>query len=83
MGWQMAVLDTGGTVAPLGLKIVSSIDLLLALPVCLPLARLALHFGFADPVNDPLLVTSHHQQLVSGLLCNWNNSVVCCPAAGV
>jgi hypothetical protein len=54
MGWQMAVLDTGGTVAPLGLKIVSAIDLLLALPVLLPLARLALYFGFADPVNDPI-----------------------------
>ena len=54
MGWQMAVLDTGGTVAPLGLKIVSIIDLLLALPVLLPLARLALHLGFPDPVNDPI-----------------------------
>ena len=54
MGWQMAVLDTGGKVAPLGLKIVSIIDLLLALPVLLPLARLALHLGFADPVNDPI-----------------------------
>jgi len=54
MGWQMAVLDTGGTVAPLGLKIVSTIDLLLALPILLPLSRLALHFGFADPVNDPI-----------------------------
>lgn len=54
MGWQMAVLDTGGRVAPLGLKIVSIIDLLLALPVLLPLARLALYLGFPDPVNDPI-----------------------------
>jgi len=36
------------------LKIVSTIDLLLALPVLLPLARLALHLGFPDPVNDPI-----------------------------
>jgi hypothetical protein len=54
MAWQMVVLDTGGTLAPLGLKIVSTIDLLLALPVLLPLARLALHLGFADPVHDPI-----------------------------
>jgi len=54
MGWQMAVLDNGGRVAPLGLKVVSTIDLLLVLPVLLPLARLALHLGFADPVNDPI-----------------------------
>jgi hypothetical protein len=54
MGWQMTVLDTGGTVAPLGLKIVSTIELLLALPVLLPLASLALHLGFPDPVNDPI-----------------------------
>lgn len=54
MGWAMAVLDAGGKVAPLGLKIVSIIDLLLALPVLLPLARLALHLGFADPINDPI-----------------------------
>jgi len=54
MGWQMAVLDTGGTVAPAGLKIVSTIDLLLSLPVLLPLARLALYLGFPDPVNDPI-----------------------------
>jgi small-conductance mechanosensitive channel len=54
LGWQMLVLDTGGTTAPAGLKIVSAIDLLLALPVLLPLARLALYLGFADPVNDPI-----------------------------
>jgi hypothetical protein len=54
MGWSMALLDTGGTVAPAGLKIVSTIDLLLALPVLLPLARLALYLGFPDPVNDPI-----------------------------
>lgn len=50
----MTLLDSGGTVAPLGLKIVSTIDLLLSLPVLLPLARLALRLGFPDPVNDPI-----------------------------
>jgi hypothetical protein len=54
IGWQMTLLDSGGTVAPLGLKIVSAVDLLLALPVLLPLARLALHLGFPDPVNEPI-----------------------------
>jgi hypothetical protein len=54
MGWQMTLLDNGGTVAPIGLKIVNYIDLFLALPVLLPLARLVLHLGFADPVNDPI-----------------------------
>jgi hypothetical protein len=54
MGWQMVLMDTGGTVAPAGLKIVSTIGLLLALPVLLPLARLALYLGFPDPVNDPI-----------------------------
>ena len=54
MGWSMALLDSGGTMSPLGLKIVSTIDLLLALPVLLPLARLVLHLGFPDPVNDPI-----------------------------
>ena len=54
MGWQMLVLDTGRTVVPAGLKIVSAIDLLLALPVLLPLARLALYLGFPDPANDPI-----------------------------
>jgi hypothetical protein len=54
MAWQMVLLDTGGTVAPLGLRIVNAIDLLLGLPVLLPLARLALYLGFADPVNDPI-----------------------------
>jgi hypothetical protein len=50
----MTVLDSGGTLAPIGLKIVSTIDLLLALPALLPLVRLALHLGFPDPVNDPI-----------------------------
>jgi hypothetical protein len=50
----MVVLDTGGTVAPAGLKIVGTIDLLLALPVLLPLSRLAVHLGFSDPVNEPI-----------------------------
>ena len=54
MGWQMVLLDTGRTVAPAGLRIVSTIDLLLALPALLPLARLALYLGFPDPVNDPV-----------------------------
>jgi hypothetical protein len=54
MGWSMLLLDSGGRVAPIGLKIVSNIDLLLALPVLLPLARLALHLGFSDPINDPI-----------------------------
>lgn len=54
MGWQMVVLDTGGTVAPAGLRVVSTIDLLLALPVLLPLARLAHYLGFPDPANNPI-----------------------------
>lgn len=52
--WQMTLLDSGATVAPLGLKLVSTIDLLLALPVLLPLARLVQHLGFPDPVNNPI-----------------------------
>ena len=54
IGWQMTLLDSGGTVVPLGLKIVSTIDVLLSLPVLLPLARLVLHVGFPDPVNNPI-----------------------------
>jgi len=54
MGWQMVLLDTGGSAAPTGLKIIGTIDLLLTLPVLLPLARLAVYLGFPDPVNDPI-----------------------------
>jgi len=54
MGWQMYLLDSGVRVVPVGLKIVSLIDLLLSLPVLLPLARVVLVLGFADPVNDPI-----------------------------
>jgi hypothetical protein len=54
MGWQMILLDSGGRVAPAGLKIVSTIDLLLSLPVLFPLARLALYLGFPDRANDPI-----------------------------
>ena len=54
MAWSVARLDSGGSVAPLGLKIVGTIGLLLSLPVLLPLASLALHLGFPNPVNDPI-----------------------------
>ena len=54
MRWQMILLDTGGRIAPLGLRIVSAIDLFLALPVFLPLARLAQYVGYTDPFNDPV-----------------------------
>ena len=54
IAWQMTLLDSGATQVPLGLKIVETIDLLLSLPALLPLARLALHLGFPDPVNDPI-----------------------------
>ena len=48
------MLDAGGSVAPLGLLIVTTIGLLLSLPVLLPLALLAGHLGFRDPINDPI-----------------------------
>jgi len=54
MGWQMILLDSGVRVVPVGLKIVSTTDLFLSLPVLLPLARLALYLGFPDPANDPI-----------------------------
>ncbi len=51
IGWSMILLDTGYKVVPIGLEIVSAIDLLLSLPALLPLAKLALYLGFPDPVS--------------------------------
>ncbi len=50
----MALPDTCGTVAPTGLKIVGTIELLLALPWLMPLARLAIYLGFPNRVNHPI-----------------------------
>jgi hypothetical protein len=66
-----------------GLKIVSTIDLLLALPVLLPLARLALYLGFPDPVNDPIYWPL---PIINSLLVAYAVTaarVVCRPATGV
>jgi hypothetical protein len=66
-----------------GLKIVSTIDLLLALPVLLPLGRLALYLGFSDPVNDPIYWPL---PVINSLLVAYAVTaarVVCRPATGV
>ena len=47
----MWLLDTGHRAAPLILKLLFVIQFLLVWPLLYPLALVALHFGFSDPVG--------------------------------
>ena len=50
MGWTMWLLDTGHTEAPIPLQLLGVLQWVLVLPLLYPLARVALHMGFSDPL---------------------------------
>jgi hypothetical protein len=50
MGWTMWLLDTGHREAPLSLQLLSLLQWALVWPLLYPLARVALHMGFSDPL---------------------------------
>ena len=50
MGWTMGLLDTGHREAPPALQVLSVVQTALVWPPLYPLARLALHMGFGDPL---------------------------------
>ena len=50
IGWTMWLLDTGHNEAPVPLQLLSVLQWALVWLLLYPLARLALHMGFADPL---------------------------------
>lgn len=68
MGWQMAILDTGGTTAPVSLKILDLVALVFTLPFLLPAALVFPSMGYSDPINNPIYLVA---LIVNSALVAW------------